>query len=76
MERNHEAQLMKKIYFEANLVLIWLGPSSNTSASIMRRAAGKVEHTNKRDLSGELVLLLSSTYWKRLWVIQEGLLAG
>lgn len=62
-ERNHQVQLMSEIYSKANEVLAWVGDALPDS----------------RNQKLDVKLLLRFThcsYWKRLWIMQEIMLAS
>ncbi|KAK0652647.1 heterokaryon incompatibility protein-domain-containing protein [Cercophora newfieldiana] len=63
-ERNHQVKMMKSIYSQAELVLVWLGEGN----------LGSFEE-NGWDSGWFSGLLFERRYWGRLWVIQELLLA-
>jgi hypothetical protein len=67
-ERNHQIGLMSEIYSKAWLVIAWLGCTDEA-----QQAAEKI---SKHSASIWTVLtLLTNTYFDRLWIIQELLLA-
>jgi hypothetical protein len=69
MERNHQVGMMARIYSNATSVIIWLG-------DIPIAAPGEIDRFNDQDLDSESVLaLLENTYFTRLWIVQEILLA-
>jgi len=68
-ERNHQVGMMSRIYSNATSVIIWL-------SDVPLATPGEVDRFNDRDLdekTGEEIML--NTYFKRLWIIQELLLA-
>ena len=73
-ERNHQVHLMSRIYSEASLVLVWLGENADNSSlafnDIMTGHAMITEQTVRA-----LISLLSRPYWKRMWIVQEIILA-
>jgi hypothetical protein len=66
-EKNYALPLMPDIYQRAHYVITWLG----NSADIVE-AAAQFHTTESADL---LIVLLNNRYFKRLWAIQEVLLA-
>tara|TARA_R110002003_G_scaffold6_1_gene271 strand:- start:11415 stop:12128 length:714 start_codon:yes stop_codon:yes gene_type:complete len=66
-EKNYALPLMPDIYQRAHYVITWLG----NSADIVE-AATEFHTTESAD---SLIVLLKNRYFKRLWVIQELLLA-
>ncbi|KAH9862859.1 hypothetical protein J1614_010952 [Plenodomus biglobosus] len=82
-ERNHQVQVMRGIYADASGVLVWLGPSAEGSDLIFRlkhdeRLSQVFDPSWDTSPSAEtkaFLALLSRTYWHRVWVQQELLLA-
>jgi len=78
-ERNHQVQLMSKIYSSAETVLIWLGGNEGPEDKHhqhTRRIKGTSLVGNNNTAESHLVYnsylpYLSNSYWSRLWVIQE-----
>jgi ankyrin repeat protein len=72
-ERNHQVNLMSKIYERAFEVLIWLGPEADGSsegiAAINSGYAAIARHGR------QVQALFERPYWNRLWIIQEVLLS-
>jgi hypothetical protein len=68
-ERNHQVTLMSHIYSEAETVIIWLGARKRVHLNFQPKPRAWITEENivsdfaKKD------------YWKRLWVVQEVLLA-
>jgi len=89
LERNHQVGLMSKIYGQAQNVVVWLGPASENSDIAMDfldlcakyHKEPKLplniidESTASRDRIEALINLFERTYWRRVWVIQEMILA-
>jgi hypothetical protein len=88
LERNHQVNLMSKIYSQADLVITWLGEARENSTVALKLLTevyqsvlcGGFDPTLfLRQVSpGEkiaLLELLRRSYWKRLWIVQEILLA-
>ena len=87
-ERNHQVQLMKDIYSEAESVSIWLGPVEEGSLCIEAMEFlrdletwpnGKAFTTlSYGDLGVEhqtIIDLCQNKYWERMWIFQEVVLA-
>ncbi|RDL30409.1 uncharacterized protein BP5553_10287 [Venustampulla echinocandica] len=73
LERNHQVNLMSRIYSQASTVAVWLGPETEDSALAMKHLSNKVRfHQNIRDA---ISALCHRPYWNRLWIIQELVLA-
>jgi hypothetical protein len=87
-ERNHQVAQMAQIYQEATTVVVWLGAPDSSSAIAFELLSSPSKWTafiqpsndlevlslENRQLSA-LHSLLSREYWKRLWIIQEFLMA-
>ncbi|KAK4449800.1 heterokaryon incompatibility protein-domain-containing protein [Podospora aff. communis PSN243] len=83
IERGQQVAMMGDIFSAATGVIAWLGPEAKGSGTAM----DLIENTRKletrmcldRDLSESemqaLIILLHRTYWRRVWVIQELLMA-
>ena len=87
-ERNEQVKLMGRIYRQAWDVLVWLGPSrdrSDLAISHLRRIglgdrAANDKLFNDKDNAYEaemraIAALCTRTYWRRIWVVQEIVLA-
>ncbi|KAK3698895.1 hypothetical protein LTR37_016772 [Vermiconidia calcicola] len=84
-ERNYQVPLMNDIYSKAEQVHIWLGPEAEGIRHAMQRLSdntrGKVRgHALLGDdmdrLFGGLQQLLGRPWWRRVWVVQEAVLAA
>jgi len=85
-ERNHQVAQMGRIYNAASRVVVWLGPSdpaSNRFLGLLSRewsisveadCSSAVVAEKNKDLAA-ILSVLSRPYWKRLWIIQEFLMA-
>ncbi|KAK5654526.1 hypothetical protein OQA88_7155 [Cercophora sp. LCS_1] len=75
-ERNHQVQLMARIYSSAKRVLVWLGPSAdgsdNVFESIKQRGSSK---TQAPSFMASLGKLCQRPWFRRVWVVQEFALA-
>lgn len=88
-ERGFQVGLMSRIYGQAQNVLVWLGPPSDDSDVAMSLLDVCAQHARHNylpikspdepdfDKSQPVALLnvLERTYWKRVWIIQEIMLA-
>ena len=85
-ERNRQVQLMRRIFIKASMVNIWLGPeflgTSAAFALLRDLADGKpfsaLLQTNGTTPSMRVECLIEAfkhPWWRRLWTIQEALLA-
>jgi hypothetical protein len=86
-ERNHQVIQMGRIYHEATRVVVWLGasdPSSRLAFKVLLsaewieviRSSKDPEKSTERDHQLNAIFsLLTRAYWKRLWIIQEVLMA-
>ncbi|KAK1238236.1 hypothetical protein MKX08_002815 [Trichoderma sp. CBMAI-0020] len=84
LERNAQVQRMGDIYRQARVVLVWLGPATPESDFIFDMCethAVSVENDPLAAISWEgeigdaLDTIYQRSYWTRLWIIQELLLA-
>ena len=87
-ERNHQVSLMGKIYSQARKVVVWLGLPDNSCFTALEflqsTAVDKLQPSALRELFlkqspilfAGIYSLSANEYWKRLWVIQEFLLAS
>jgi hypothetical protein len=85
-ERNHQVQQMSRIYKQALRVLIWLGRESEDSkealdfinpdsaASVKERNLG-IDYSQFMRKVEALCRLCDRPYWRRLWIVQEVVLA-
>ncbi|KAI0886291.1 HET-domain-containing protein [Annulohypoxylon maeteangense] len=77
-ERNHQVQMMKRIFSTASSVIVWLGDSDGNVRDTLEMilkcswSRGKKNLFNypKEALQG-LEELFKRTWWKRIWIIQE-----
>jgi hypothetical protein len=87
-ERNHQVTQMGMIYHQAKKVIVWLGPpdaESELAFQVLSSLAEWDEFINPsndpaKTAAGNQKLtafhsLLTRGYWKRLWIIQEFLMA-
>jgi hypothetical protein len=83
-ERGHQVSQMREIYSEASNVVTWLGPGSRETDRIFSfidrhhkvcaNDSGKVGSCDflfDRGLADAVQYLEGRPYWKRIWVIQE-----
>lgn len=84
LERNAQVQRMGDIYRHAQVVLVWLGPATPESDAIFNMCETQVvsaegDASAKISWEGEvgdaLETIYQRSYWTRLWIIQELLLA-
>jgi hypothetical protein len=86
-ERNHQVQIMSRVYREATKVLIYLGESSEDtdaafsfSATVRRRLSmpplPRVLSFGATEKAKALMALCYRPYWRRVWIIQEILAAS
>jgi hypothetical protein len=73
-ERSHQVSLMRDIYMSAESVIAWLGlvQSSEELAFLLTRYPNLL-HVDEMSIA--LIKLLSKSYWNRVWVVQEFMLA-
>jgi hypothetical protein len=80
VERNHQVNLMCRIYGKAKTVLVWLGPEtdgSDVGIKFLGQHWRHIVHGIGLDPAGgdKAVELLYRDYWRRMWVVQEFFLA-
>ncbi|KAF2495324.1 heterokaryon incompatibility, partial [Lophium mytilinum] len=76
-ERNHQVNFMGQIYHEAIQVVAWLGPAADGSDEAMFWISRSQSHTShyRRNDPVSLNYLFQRAYWKRIWILQEIMLA-
>jgi hypothetical protein len=85
-ERNHQVQIMRQIYSKARSVWVWLGEADETTHSniaMQYLATRKPLHNMNLNLgiswsaakARAMLALCERMYWKRIWIIQEIMLA-
>ncbi|KAH3954394.1 hypothetical protein HBH98_071250 [Parastagonospora nodorum] len=78
-EKNHQVNMMGKIYSMAYLVITWLGepPRQECAAldALQRFLEGAESEMHSGQIQKALKYLGDSTYWSRIWIIQEMVLA-
>lgn len=85
-ERNHQVQMMRKIYSAAHAVWIWLGEAdalTRSDAAMAYLATRKpfaadipwFRRTWTRNQADCLLALCERSYWRRVWIVQEVKLA-
>jgi hypothetical protein len=84
-ERNHQVGFMSSIYRQAHCVIAWLGPETGTSHKAMsflnQICEGSVPVADCDSLRFKenwhaIKSLCEVPYWRRLWIIQEVVLAS
>jgi hypothetical protein len=77
LERNHQVNYMGQIYSNALQVMVWLGPAADNSDVALRIIQNPRWDPSKlkEQEKCEIRALFSRSYWKRVWVIQEVMLA-
>jgi len=77
-ERNHQVQLMARIYRQAGGVLVWLGPdpTSKLQRSLNWLKPPVTRHKLEcRHGFTRIARITNLEYWSRIWIVQEILLA-
>lgn len=88
-ERNHQVQIMGKIYKGAEKVIVWLGLAKDDSDFAMEMIKSLHDFFNKESVDQDLNLvdsfqiiqyrpllaLCQRSYWRRVWILQEIYLA-
>ncbi|RDW85334.1 hypothetical protein BP6252_02924 [Coleophoma cylindrospora] len=72
-ERNHQVQLMGRIYRGARKVIVWLGPAKDNSdfAIEMTERINELTVENITQYRAALLALCQRSYWRRVWITQE-----
>ncbi|CAN9170884.1 unnamed protein product [Alternaria alternata] len=84
-ERNHQVQMMRQIYSNAQSVSVWLGEADSWYSNVAmdylaaQKALADKNHKpgrfwNQRQAKGVLALC-ERDYWRRIWIVQEIMLA-
>lgn len=91
LERNHQVGLMDKIYETAEQVLAWLGPAEDGSDGLMEAIAASSSYYRGKPTTAmtfekcvhkdgvtvsPFEAFFSRAYWRRIWVVQEIMLAS
>ena len=75
-ERNHQVQMMRQIYSNADSVYIWLGEEDDTSdtcAAMSILGAGDGSHDTFWSSTADeaMFAICNRRYWTRAWIVQE-----
>lgn len=72
VERSSQVQLMNRIYATAERTIVWLGPAANESDMILKKLEeGKIDMHHLLPLLYGTYLLMTRSWWSRVWVLQE-----
>lgn len=73
-ERNHQVAMMRDIYTSAESIIVWLGLAEGDDelAFLLTRYPRLIY---VEEMLSALVNLLNKSYWSRVWVVQEVVLA-
>lgn len=75
LERGHQISLMAGIYSDARFAMTWLGPGLETSLKLLRDFPNNFhKQPGFRAKRQVLSAFINSTYWSRMWIVQEFLL--
>ncbi|EGO56401.1 hypothetical protein NEUTE1DRAFT_64918 [Neurospora tetrasperma FGSC 2508] len=83
-EKGHQVQLMKTVYKAAEMVIVWLGMGTACTDEAMEllkmekwdlRQYLKGHHHSSKERQGLTDLYCDATYWRRVWILQEFVLA-
>ncbi|CAF9924131.1 MAG: hypothetical protein ALECFALPRED_002687 [Alectoria fallacina] len=89
-ERNNQVSRMKNIYENANLVIVWLGQEADKSHLAFETLGAMADQSRHLDQSltpsvnpelldrehiNSLICFISRQWWKRVWTVQETVLA-
>lgn len=80
LERNHQVKYMGEVFQRAVEVLVWLGAEDETSNQAMEMVASRANLDQEIPKSSvreydTVERLLSRSYFSRLWIVQEVMLA-
>jgi len=82
-EKNHQINKMKLIYQNAEHVVAWLAEAADDDTGTVRNIEAAIQHISgdrngintvdkpSSDIEIGMTMLLTKSYWKRVWVIQE-----
>lgn len=72
LEKNHQVNMMGRIFSKADLAISWLGDEADDSSRIMKAIrATKNNLEYSFDMSQAMRAFANRPYWRRMWVIQE-----
>ncbi|KAJ4313527.1 protein phosphatase regulator [Neodidymelliopsis sp. IMI 364377] len=82
-ERNHQVKLMRQVYSNAQSVSIWLGEcEAESPMDVVMDKIANSQFASYKNISGPteqdteaMRALCDDKYWRRMWVIQEVVLA-
>jgi len=81
-ERNHQVQMMGPIYKGAEKALVWLGKEkddSDLALRFLKRAWNPMLYNEvfgySTDIAHSILSFCKRTYWSRMWIVQEIMLA-
>lgn len=74
-EQNHQVKMMGDVYQKADQVLLWLGLNSLEAFQQLETAFGHCISELRDNMIFWAQDLCSRRYWRRLWIIQEVMLA-
>lgn len=81
-ERSHQVQLMKEIYSRAGIVHIWMGLRGSATQALFDKMDSVCSGTpvstiiDDNEAYAEFVRIMHLGWWKRIWVVQEAVLAN
>lgn len=75
-EKNHQVNMMGRIFTTAGCVISWLGEEANNSQCVMK-AIRTSTYTRYCSIEVEQAMsaFLWRPYWRRMWIVQEFILA-
>lgn len=75
-EKNHQVNMMGKIFAAAGCVISWLGEEADNSQCVMQ-AIRTSTHTRYCSVEVEQAMnaFVWRSYWERMWIVQEFILA-
>lgn len=76
LERSKQVSIMDFVYSRASYVLVWLASEVPTGTPNVRFGNKHEQSWSEDDVEKFCIWVLSNPYWKRLWIIQEFVLAA
>lgn len=76
LEKNHQVNMMGRIFTTAGCVISWLGEEADNSRCVMRaiRATTRTRYSSD-EVKQAMDVFALRPYWRRMWIIQEFVLA-
>lgn len=75
LEKNHQVNMMGRIFSTAARVISWVGDEADNSSSVMKAIrATQQKQIGTLEVKQALEAFAQRSYWRRMWVAQEFLL--